>query len=555
MKLILKKKYNIIIAVIVTIILFMGKIGGYGDYSLILPTMIGSVALGVEIVRRKETIKISHTDVALAIFGAYVIAIDISSASMTAGRCMQYMMTALAYMLVRLYSDRVTKVVLTGIVACGVVQSTMAWMQVAGVMASNHIHFACTGSFGNPAMLGCLVAVSVCIAMKEALKATRRERVVWMLSIAYMMPIMVLADSRAAWVACGAGMALMLMPLWKVRTRWKVLTVGAVVMLVVVPLYKHKPVSADARTLIWKVCGIMAKENPVTGLGSDAVRREYMHYQARYFADGGSERERLITANNNYAFNEVLDVMCSYGVIGVVLWLGVVIAFFACNGVRSGQSVGVATVLMFGMFSYPFSNIEITGITALMLGMGKGESLRAVPSRWSKCVALVTVMAMTGVTMVKCAKGKRYDDAMKEYCWDKDEREYVLEHFEEIKNDAVLVSRCGRLLYETGEYERAITVLEQMSRLQASPELYYDLGKCYEKTNDGANAERCYNVVTNMLPAYMTPQYKLMRMYEKQGEIEKAKEKARYMLAMPLKMETSESKRMKNEAKKIVNRR
>ena len=43
MKLILKKKYNIIIAVIVTIIPFMGKIGGYGDYSLILPTMIGSV--------------------------------------------------------------------------------------------------------------------------------------------------------------------------------------------------------------------------------------------------------------------------------------------------------------------------------------------------------------------------------------------------------------------------------------------------------------------------------------------------------------------------------
>ena len=55
-----------------------------------------------------------------------------------------------------------------------------------------------------------------------------------------------------------------------------------------------------------------------------------------------------------------------------------------------------------------------------------------------------------------------------------------------------------------------------------------------------------------MLPAYITPQYKLLKLYKLSNQDVKAIETAQYMLGMPLKKETSESERMKIEAKRII---
>ena len=552
LKLNLKNKYNIIIAGIVAIFPFMGKIAGFGDLSLIVPTLICCVLLSVVITSRKRALRISLTDVILVIFGVYVITRDISSDSITAGRCMQYLLTTSAYMLVRLYCDRAKKAVLMGILLCGVVQSTIAYLQIAGVQNSNHSAFACTGSFSNPALLGCIVAVSLAVAVSEL--KLKSNAVCWVLvvCIAYMLPVLILSDSRASWVAFGIGVTIILLREWRLKRFWKMIVVGVVAMMVAIPLYNHKPLSADARVLIWKVCGNISKENTLTGAGTDAVRREYMHYQADYFQNGGTEKERIITANNNYAFNELLDILCSYGVIGVILFLGIVITYFACNGIGCTPSVGVMCILVFGMFSYPFSNIVTLTIFTLLLAMEKGKTVLYLRHKCAKYITVIIVVALLSVAGVKWWEFKRFDDALKEYCWEISEKEYVKSNFHNIKNEPMLVSRYGRLLYETGNYAEAIPILDRMRELQASPEVYYDLGKCYEKTAEYDNAERCYKMVSYMLPAYITPQYKLLKLYKLSNQDVKAIETAQYMLGMPLKKETSESERMKIEAMRVI---
>ena len=545
-----KKIPLILITGIMTVLPFVGRTDCFG-YFLIL-VAFSAVMLCNNVFKRNISLNFNLTDIAVLFFCIYVFIRDIQSTGLTAERSLQYSLLALLYLIVKTSEKNPIKAIAIGILLCGVIQSIVAYLQLGGIISSHHNAFACTGSFSNPALLGCIVAVSIAVAVSEL--KLKSNAVCWVLvvCIAYMLPVLILSDSRASWVAFGIGVTIILLREWRLKRFWKMIVVGVVAMMVAIPLYNHKPVSADARVLIWKVCGNISKENTLTGAGTDAVRREYMHYQADYFQNGGTEKERIITANNNYAFNELLDILCSYGVIGVILFLSVVVTYFACNGIGGTPSVGVMCILVFGMFSYPFSNIVTLTIFTLLLAMEKGKTVLYLRHKCAKYITVIIVVALLSVAGVKWWEFKRFDDALKEYCWEISEKEYVKSNFHNIKNEPMLVSRYGRLLYETGIYAEAIPILDRMRELQASPEVYYDLGKCYEKTAEYDNAERCYKMVSYMLPAYITPQYKLLKLYKLSNQDVKAIETAQYMLGMPLKKETSESERMKIEAMRVI---
>ena len=533
-----------------TVLPFVGRTDCFG-YFLIL-VAFSAVMLCNNVFKRNISLNFNLTDIAVLFFCIYVFIRDIQSTGLTAERSLQYSLLALLYLIVKTSEKNPIKAIAIGILLCGVIQSIVAYLQLGGIISSHHNAFACTGSFSNPALLGCIVAVSIAVAVSELKLKSNAVHWVLVVCIAYMLPVLILSDSRASWVAFGIGVTIILLREWRLKRFWKMIVVGVVAMMVAIPLYNHKPVSADARVLIWKVCGNISKENTLTGAGTDAVRREYMHYQADYFQNGGTEKERIITANNNYAFNELLDILCSYGVIGVILFLSVVVTYFACNGIGGTPSVGVMCILVFGMFSYPFSNIVTLTIFTLLLAMEKGKTVLYLRHKCAKYITVIIVVALLSVAGVKWWEFKRFDDALKEYCWEISEKEYVKSNFHNIKNEPMLVSRYGRLLYETGNYAEAIPILDRMRELQASPEVYYDLGKCYEKTAEYDNAERCYKMVSYMLPAYITPQYKLLKLYKLSNQDVKAIETAQYMLGMPLKKETSESERMKIEAMRVI---
>ena len=545
-----KKISLILITGIMTVLPFVGRTDCFG-YFLIL-VAFSAVMLCNNVFKRNISLNFNLTDIAVLFFCIYVFIRDIQSTGLTAERSLQYSLLALLYLIVKTSEKNPIKAIAIGILLCGVIQSIVAYLQLGGIISSHHNAFACTGSFSNPALLGCIVAVSIAVAVSELKLKSNAVHWVLVVCIAYMLPVLILSDSRASWVAFGIGVTIILLREWRLKRFWKMIVVGVVAMMVAIPLYNHKPVSADARVLIWKVCGNISKENTLTGAGTDAVRREYMHYQADYFQNGGTEKERIITANNNYAFNELLDILCAYGVIGVILFLSVVVTYFACNGIGGTPSVGVMCILVFGMFSYPFSNIVTLTIFTLLLAMEKGKTVLYLRHKCAKYITVIIVVALLSVAGVKWWEFKRFDDALKEYCWEISEKEYVKSNFHNIKNEPMLVSRYGRLLYETGNYAEAIPILDRMRELQASPEVYYDLGKCYEKTAEYDNAERCYKMVSYMLPAYITPQYKLLKLYKLSNQDVKAIETAQYMLGMPLKKETSESERMKIEAKRII---
>src|SRR5690606_21679292 len=86
--------------------------------------------------------------------------------------------------------------------------------------------------------------------------------------------------------------------------------------------YQYKKDSADGRLLIWKVSIDMIQQKPWTGVGFNLFQAHYAPALANYFHEGkGSDGEKMLAGNVQWAFNEPLHFAIELGIPGAVLYL------------------------------------------------------------------------------------------------------------------------------------------------------------------------------------------------------------------------------------------
>lgn len=88
------------------------------------------------------------------------------------------------------------------IISYGIIQSFLAFLQIAGVIPTNHALFATTGSFSNPGPLGGCLAICLIITF-SIWKNSNNERIGRLLlcSVLFMGTACIMTDSRAAWIS------------------------------------------------------------------------------------------------------------------------------------------------------------------------------------------------------------------------------------------------------------------------------------------------------------------------------------------------------------------
>ena len=89
-------------------------------------------------------------------------------------------------------------------------------------------------------------------------------------------------------------------------------------------LYHYKKDSADGRLLIWTVMTNMIKDHPLLGVGQDMFKAHYMDYQADYFRNHSGSKYEMVADDNQYAFNEFMNIWTENGLVGLVLAGGLV---------------------------------------------------------------------------------------------------------------------------------------------------------------------------------------------------------------------------------------
>lgn len=458
-------------------------------------------------------------------------------------------------------STAIIRSLVKGAIAFACLQATVIYLQMIGLAPSNHDTFVVTGTFGNPAPVGGFLAICASLALHQSLYAAKRWP--WIVITSSLLIACVLTDSRAALLGFIVGATMLLLIRYPISNKWlrHAVYIGLPILglLLVVGMYMYRPLSANGRFLIWKVCikHIIAAK-PLFGHGVGGFHREYMPAQAEYFASGcATETETLLAADNTFPFNEFIRIACEFGIIGVLLVI-IILSAIIYSGIEVFPSLRGAAItalvcgIVFACFSYPLDVPVLRFLYAILI-LCALPPLKLNECRRRMlyfCIGIAAAVLIGGRTS-SYIHFHRMDRALTKLLVsdDRANKAYIKESIANFADNERILSKYAYILYEKGQYKEAIPILEQSISLFPTAEKILDLGDAYKEVKIYGKAIECYRTASYMLPAYVTPPYKLFCLYNQLGINDKAVEYARQIDSMKAKVENRRVMNIKKEAK------
>lgn len=454
-----------------------------------------------------------------------------------------------------------------GLCAAGGYELWTGFMQLAGREASRHHLFDVTGTFFNPGPYAIFVAVVLAVSVAwwyrhgEVFAGRSRWSRVGAWSVAavavFCFPVLVATWSRAAWVAVAVAATCLL---WKAHRRMVFWGMGVAVC-AGVAAYFLKQGSADGRLLMTMVAGRAWVGEWLCGHGLGGYAQAYGAAQEAFFAARPGSPLSVVAGSPEYAFNGVLGVGVEQGVLGAVpaLVLGLWSLAVLC---RRGEvsAYGWLVLLVSSLFSYPFALWPFLSLAVAWVALAASLEAGTAEVRWWKRTAVWPVVAVGGwcvwnlsdntVRRVEAYEEFRRVRGVQDVAFLEDYRK----KYEDLKAYPDFLFTFGTALREAGRYNESNAMLRQGTRVSCDPVFYTLMGNNYRDLGAVAEAESAYRKAFGMLPGRMYPLYRLMKLYEAEGQMRKAEEMARQIIAFRPKVDSPAVREMKNEAKKLTKR-
>lgn len=454
-----------------------------------------------------------------------------------------------------------------GLCAAGGYELWTGFMQLAGREASRHHLFDVTGTFFNPGPYAIFVAVVLAVSVAwwyrhgEAFAGRGRWSRVGAWSVAavavFCFPVLVATWSRTAWVAVAVAAACLL---WKAHRRMVLWGMGVAVC-AGVAAYFLKQGSADGRLLMTMVAGRAWAGEWLCGHGLGGYAQAYGAAQEAFFAARPGSPLSVVAGSPEYAFNGVLGVGVEQGVLGAVpaLVLGLWSLAVLC---RRGEvsAYGWLVLLVSSLFSYPFALWPFLSLAVAWVALAVSLEAGTAEVRWWKRTAVWPVVAAGGW----CVWNLSDDTARRVEAYEEFRRvrgiqdvaflEDYRKKYEDLKAYPDFLFTFGTALREAGRYNESNAMLRQGTRVSCDPVFYTLMGNNYRDLGAVAEAESAYRKAFGMLPGRMYPLYRLMKLYEAEGQMRKAEEMARQIIAFRPKVDSPAVREMESEAKKLTKR-
>jgi O-antigen ligase len=444
-----------------------------------------------------------------------------------------------------------------------------------------------------------------------------------LISIISMCLVLPASRSRAAWMAVLVSSFYLIWIRYQFFEQFKIyfntrikkliliLTLFAILITSGAGLYHFKKGSADGRLLVWKVSSEMVKDRPVFGYGYDGFKKHYMDYQAEYFRDNPEGGEAMLAGDNNYAFNEPLQLTIEQGIIGLIPLIAIILLVFLrkykprqlkeseensiclatdghirlslqSNKITSERSDSkrfllhisravIISIMVFGLFSYPLQILPIKICLAVALAIAANtfsrkmnlnliESIHFTNSfrLFIKSIISVGLMGLLLVAFLHIQQVKNayanwknafdlYNFGIYDDCLEDYEKGYPI-----LKNNGDFLTNYGKALSMAEKHSEAVGVLEQAAKYYPNTIVYSALGDSYKKLGQTNQAEQAYLHAWQMNPSRFYPKYLLAKLYDETGQHEKAVAIAKELLSKEIKIESTAVKEIQEEMKKII---
>jgi O-antigen polymerase len=474
-------------------------------------------------------------------------------------------------------------IVLRAIVLIASLEAIVCLLQSVKLLASLNQYFDVTGTMGNPNVTAMFLAMALCAAPFAINTSGPIVKKIILLAGFVILVALVLLKCRTAWIGLisGALAYFYYSGVFKSfceqnrRRAGSILVsifIGLLLLTVTIHMYQAKKASADGRKLIWKIAALMIKDRPVFGTGFGDFEKHYNLYQADYFKNGnGSEQEKLCADHVNMAYNELIEHGVNGGITGMLvlaaLFCIVLVAPrfrkpFTDKGTVDNKAYfsaysGLVCLCTMSMFNFTLPAVPVMALFVFYLSiLQKKDPVK--PSHTKKFSAvpffLASVLLIGGIWLLtNVFQTARAAMATKTLV--------IHSNRNTSKWDALIPKMAryqsfwisyGDMLYRRGQYSGALTKYQIAQNFSSEKNLYLNMAACYEKTGNDSAAVNCYIFLSNIQPGWLQPKYRLLKIYQSQGDSLHIIEQATGMLALRPKVESGKSRFYQNYARSVL---
>lgn len=490
----------------------------------------------------------------------------------------QFVTTALLYAAVRLLNitqKKQGKLIVVLMALVGGYEAVLGFLQLYGIAASRHAVYIVTGTFFNPGPYSAYLVtiLAICsaylyrrypiyhnpypIGLTDG-KHALGKGVYALCALAALAMLMVLPAtwSRAAFVSYAVVLAVLCY-----QKHRKIVWIGGGMALVSgIVFYFLKQDSADGRVLMWMVSVLAIKEHWLTGAGIGGFAQAFAQGQASFFSKYPNSPFITVAGTPQYAFNELLYIGTEQGVIGLLLFLGIVAASLYVLFHRKDElAYGWLALLVFALFSYPFALLPFRILGVLFVARAAScidLSERNKQKRFSMSgVFLGLVVVATALGMYPSLTRKV--DTTRDFNQTRSTHTvFFIEDYwkwqDILADNSQYLFTFAKALNQLGRYNDSNAILKQGTRVSCDPMFYVIMGNNYKKLNSPHEAEKAYLKAFHILPNRLYPLYQLMMLYNECERKEDACAMARKIIEFTPKVSSQATEEMKQQAREII---
>jgi len=319
----------------------------------------------------------------------------------------------------------------------------------------------------------------------------------------------------------------------------------------VISTFDEQDPSINRHLLKWKITLDMIKDKPIFGSGIGTFKMNYLDYQADFLKDNPyyikySEKARE-------AHNEYLQMWAEIGIIGLVIFIGVILIFYGLiiNYLKKvdndkdkiivfGLVLGITCFLIHCLFTFPlhvpalgvtfFTLVGLTVIYIRKINLLKTDSdnrpkelklkNKGIKIALTILVLVFMIWAINLVAVKPYIAEIQYFNGMR-YSVDSNYSE-ALPYFEHAASldpyNGRILHALGTTYYNMGILNKAEEALQRTTRYLIDANTFYNLGLVYYQAGLFSKAEEEFKYAVCLMPKFTKAYYDLGYLYFTQGK-------------------------------------
>lgn len=510
----------------------------------------------------RKTLTVTMTDKIAAVwFSYYIIRMYVGGEYPCATEFLKICTTALLYASLRLLfaNNRISVWgLITTLLICGSYEAVNGVLQMINGTSRHHL-FLITGNFQNPGpysaylMIGAVVGICTLREKIEPFGRIDFKKILLTLT-AVMLVVLPSTWSRAAFVGL-CICALLIYPdrYWKFRYY-----VCGALCLLFAALYFIKQGSADGRTMIWMSSLISWSHTPWLGVGIGGFRHACAEGIAELWHSNPDLRVFYAAGVTDYAYNAILKVLVEQGIVGATLCLVLTVStMIKLHSQSRSLFMGVFSLLIFSMFSYPFELLPYRIIVVVIVTWSQSNNGKAVSKIRMNMSTIVSALTLSIVSIMVCKEVTHRSDVDKDSnLFSGMHNEAFIDDYYELLPDELdnpqFLFDFAKTLRESKRYRDSNAILRMGGQVSADPMFYVIIGNNYRDESFYDYAEKAYNKAFSIMPNRLYPLYQLMLMHRDNKEIHRSKNIAKQIIELKPKIQSTATDEMKQKANKII---